>query len=108
MKPTFKTLLATLLLFFITTVIMAQDKFEYAIIEYTPAARDIQISINGVEFKKVDVPKEKIKGWADANPALEELNKMIDKGWELFDTQHSTGNTDAVHIFVFYLRKKKN
>jgi len=101
------TLLTGLFIFVLLTGLQAQDKYEYAIIQYTPFNKQIQISINGVDFKKIDVPKDKIKGYADANAGLEELNKMTEQGWELFNTGHSTGSGDAIQIFLFYLKKKK-
>ena len=99
------TIITTLLL--TATFLFAQQKYEYAVIDYTPSARAIQISLNGVDFKKVDVPKETAKGFGDANPALIEVTKMEDQGWELFNSTMSVGATYAEHIFVFYLRKKR-
>lgn len=107
----FKT---TLLSFFIflsfVTGLQAQDKYEYTIINYVPRLRLMEISINGKVYKRPDIPKDKVLGDGDANAALEEINKMADEGWELFDTENTTfssTNGPLFFSFTFYLRKKK-
>lgn len=65
-------LLAIFLMMVSAIGIQAQEKYEYAVISYTPIYRDLQVSINGNEYIKVEIAKEKMKGNADVNPALEE------------------------------------
>lgn len=106
------TLLTCLFIFGLLTGLQAQDKYEYAIISYAPTMNNITISISGNDFKTVDVDKSiKVKD-RNFNPALIEVNKLCDNGWELFNTE-ATGMTDGVNYavnipnYIFYLRKKK-
>lgn len=100
-------LLTAFFFFALLNGVQAQTQYEYAIINYTPWFNKIEVSINGVEYKKIIVPKEKIKSNADANAGLEEMNKMIGEGWELFNTTMTNGASANIQIYVFYLRKKK-
>ncbi len=101
------TLITAFFFFALINGVQAQEQYEYAIIDYTPWYNKIEVSINGVEYKKIMVPKEKVKSNADANAGLEEMNKMIAQGWELFNTTMTNGASANIQIFVFYLRKKK-
>lgn len=101
------TLLTVIFHFGLMTGLQAQEKYEYAIISYMTSQMFMEISINGVEYKKIEVPKEKIKGSGDANAALEEINNMSTQGWELFDTEIGIGGGSSARIYIFYLRKKK-
>jgi hypothetical protein len=83
----------------------AQNKYEYAVIEFTPAYRILHISINGVEFKKTFVPKEKIKDNTDVNAALEEISGMQENGWEAIN--FSTNSQPNVTCYNFFLKRKK-
>ena len=107
----FKTTFLTAFLFLLLlTGLQAQDKYEYTVITYTPRLKLMEISINGKIYRKIDVPKDKIQGDGDVNAALEEINKMTDEGWELFDTGNTTFTTTNgpfFYSFTFYLRKKK-
>jgi len=98
-----------LMTFFIMTLsvsLHAQDKFEFAVIDYNPSYRLMEISINGTEYKKVKVEKNEIQGDADVNSALKEVTKLVQDGWELFNTNTVAGSTAAFKSYIFYLRKK--
>ena len=104
MKTKIQTTLLTVFFFFgLLTGIQAQDKYEYAVITFRPGALQLIVSINGSDFKKVDVTKSEIQDPFDTNPALKEISKMNADGWEVF----STGELGANNGFIFYLRKKK-
>jgi len=107
MKSRCKTFLLAIFLMMVTAIgIQAQEKYEYAVITYRPVTRNVEVSINGIEYKTIIPPKEKMKGAADVNPALEEVNKMADDNWELFDTGYSIGDA-TMHSYAFFLRRKK-
>lgn len=98
-------------LFFLMTLntkLNAQSTFEFAIVDYTPSYKFIEVSINGDEYKKINVEKSEIKGEGDASVALKVVNKMVnEEGWELFNTNTVGGSTLAYKSYVFYLRRKK-
>jgi hypothetical protein len=100
MKPITKTLVVTLLLFFITTSIMAQEKYDFAIVSYTLMPKKIRISINGEFTAKSG---EGSKDLYDFSPVLKEVADMQEKGWDVFNTYGMEGAS-----VVFVLRKKKN
>ena len=106
MKPTIKTLLATLLLFFITTGIMAQEKYEYAVAQYLFGAKYfVTVSINGEKYEETPVEPSSVKGknfgW-DLTPLLKKISELQDQGWEVYSTDR------AEAVFIYHLRKKKN
>jgi hypothetical protein len=92
-----KTLCIAALLLFTVNAALAQDKYEYASIAYARSYGQLEISINGTEFKKIEVPKDELKVPLNINPVLREVSKMNAEGWELF---HVVDNS------IFYLRKK--
>ncbi len=102
------SLLLTLLLLIVLSVrLHAQDKYEYAVLDYTPSYKLIEISINGKDYKKLKVEKSEIQGDSDVNAALKEIEKMSSEGWEVFSA--STGNngsTLSLKSFTFFLRRK--
>jgi len=102
---TFKTTLLAALLLFTVNAALAQDKYEYAVVAFNPWVKNLTISINGIEHKKIEVAKDEIKNHLDANPALKEVNKMINEGWELFNSD-SNPIGDIGISYVFFLRKK--
>ncbi len=98
-----KTLCIAALLLFTVNAALAQDKYEYAVMTYQTNVRDLGISLNGADYKKIEVSRDEVKHpLFDVNPALKEVNKMQVEGWELFNT---TSNGLA-YTYVFYLRKK--
>jgi hypothetical protein len=97
-----KTILTTLLLFFITTSTMAQDKYEFATITYLPINRSLETSINGINFESVTISKERVKGDFDTNAALEKVNTMCADGWELFNTASTSVVNYRYQTYVFF------
>lgn len=94
MKPTTKTLIVTLLLFFITTGVMAQEKYEYAI---------VQGRYNGVvvithEWVNIPTPKT---GNAEIE-LVKKLEEMSKEGWEVIDADPGEGTISH----TYYLRRK--
>jgi len=106
MNPITKTLLATLLLLFVTTGIMAQDKYEYATVYYNPSYSLIDISTTGGELKNIVIPKGGVRSKGDMTPALKEVDAMTEQGWEFFNTAMSN-DSQGYPTYVFSLRKKK-
>lgn len=105
-----KTIIITALLLFITVFsAIAQEKYEYAVVQYIYYSKPyITISINGENYEEIEMDKSSFKGkffgW-DLNPVLKKVNEMQEKGWETYDHQASMYGTLA---YIFYLRKKKN
>lgn len=102
MKNIVKVLLCMLLFLGAFSKAEAQEKYEYAVITYQIDASKIVISINGNELKTIGASKTS-KEYFDANPALKEVSKMNEEGWEVF----STGVLWEYKTLFFYLRKKK-
>jgi hypothetical protein len=94
-----KTLLVTLLLFFITTNIMAQekqDKYEY--VEILPSVPGTLVVVDGNEGRSVVIGKNKSPLWA----TLKEVNRMSkEEGWEVYN--NSVDPNGSSH---YYLRRK--
>ena len=107
MKTKIKTTLLTVFFFWgFLTSLHAQDKFEFAVIFYQPVPRIMEISINGTEYKKIDVDNKEVLGLNDVNAALKEIKNMSKEGWEVFNTDIVQGQTVGSRSFVFYLRRK--
>lgn len=104
MKNLFKTMLlaATLLVF--TNTIKAQDKYDYATVTYyLSTGRYIGVSINGTEFKRVEVLKEDLRDYTDMSALLKVLKEMNDQGWELVTANAFSTNNYS----VLYLQRKR-
>ena len=112
MKLITKTLFTTLLLFFITTGIRAQEKYDFAILSYSQYWQNITISMSGTKYTVVDAQESSKINTRNFNTVLNEVSKLQDQGWELFNTQ-ATGMTSDAAIganypnYLFYMRKKK-
>lgn len=102
LKP---TLLAFALLFSVNAL-MAQQKYDYAMVTFSPTQQIVVVSINGMTAEKIVVSRQEIVNvYLDANPALKHVNVLEDDGWELFDTgSFGVGGGTA---YIFYLRKKE-
>lgn len=106
MKPNIKTIFITgLFLLLFSANLHAQEKYEYAVIKYTPQIRAMLISISGTEYKNLTIEKKDVKGSGDVNVALKEIDKMTNEGWELFTINNTTLPPDYTS-YIFYLRKK--
>lgn len=102
-----KKILLTIVLFSLITFVSAQDKYDFAIIEFRTFMRDISISINGKEYlvEKAEYQNQD-KTITNANPFLIKVNEYQDKGWEVMSfTSPVGGNNTSTHIA--YLRKKR-
>ena len=107
MKPTTKTLLATLLLFFITTGIMAQEKYEYATLKFEVIGTgkySISISTDNNEFKEIigefASSDRKISNIVNTAPALKWIKE---NSWDIVEFHPSGGGRSSND---FLLRKK--
>ncbi|HLP51201.1 MAG TPA: hypothetical protein VK154_09985 [Chitinophagales bacterium] len=85
--------------------LLAQDKYEYAIV-YSAMGGGSKSGIiyvtKGKEYE--EIPFKVDKGTATSNflPLLDYVEKMENEGWQMY----STGNNG--YIVIYYLRKKKN
>ena len=95
------------LFFFMLAAAHAQDRYEYAVIDYSPVIREMAISINGSEFKKIEIAKADIKDERDASAALKEIKNMSMDGWEVFSTNTvGAGEYSWKKSYIFFLRRK--
>ena len=79
--------------------LMAQEKYEYAIIQHLTASRSIAISITGLEYAYIEYDKKDVAQQSfDMNPALKIIDEMGDQGWELFDTG-IVGGTGTQYVY---------
>ena len=101
------TLITGLFVFAMLTGLQAQEKWEFAVVQYIMyySKPYITVSINGEGYEEIKADKSSFKGkffgW-DLNPILKKVNEMQEKGWETYDHQASVNNS-----YIFYLRKKK-
>ncbi|MCF8278386.1 MAG: hypothetical protein K9J17_16780 [Flavobacteriales bacterium] len=83
-----KTTLLTFALLFSVNTLMAQEKYDYAVVNYDASSQSIFVSINGESFEQIKVSKDETKEkFLDLSPVLRQLNKMNDEGWEVYSTQ---------------------
>ena len=105
------TIIAMLLVLGSITGLMAQDKYELAVVGYrydTPKSQ-IYISINGEKSDQYDVEREQLEGkiWGvSMNPLLKAVNKMQDQGWEVVGPMNTSG-LPSIQLFYFTLKKKR-
>lgn len=101
----------SIILFFlfigINFISFGQEQSEIAVINYIPYSKDVQISINGTDFRTYLAPEEQAKGKGNVNPGLIEVNKMAQDGWYLFDTNVTSVANTAIIIYTFILKRKK-
>ncbi len=100
-----KHILFTIALLFSVTFLNAQDKYEFAVIEYVTGNNTISISIDGIDFIKEKHEIKQGKSIHHANPFLLKIKEYQDQDWEVMN-MHAVvfGNTDET--FFAYLRKK--
>ena len=105
MKP--KQLLFTLALFLSVAFIKAQDKYEFAIIEFATIRNYISVSIDGKEFtsEKVEYVGQEKSGY-NANPILLKVKEYQDKGWEVMSFNSSINGATSDEVHFAHLRKK--
>jgi hypothetical protein len=93
------------------TGLMAQDKFDIAVVGYrfdTPNSQ-IYISINGERSEQYDITREQLDGkmWGvSMNPLLKAVNKMQNDGWEIVGGMQASG-LPGISMFFYSLRKKR-
>ena len=115
MRTTFKALLlAGLLLIGLITSLIAQtpDKYEFAILSYSPYSKNITISTDAPSYIVIELPEKGKLNDRNFTAVLTEVKKYQDEGWELFNTQ-ATGMGLDIQIsynfpnYLFYMRRKK-
>src|SRR4051812_7597732 len=93
------------------TGLMAQEKFDLAVVGYrydTPNSQ-IYISVNGERSEQYDVTRTELDGkmWGiSMNPLLKAVNKMQGEGWEVVGGMQASG-LPGISMFFYSLRKKK-
>ncbi len=99
-----KTTLLAFTLLFSVNALMARQKYDYAVISIK--IRELFVAINGEEFKQIEVSKDEFQhNYFDPNPALTQVNKMEEEGWELFDTEvYFAGSAPD---YAFFMRRKE-
>ncbi len=109
MKP---NLVLALLFLLSSILVVAQEKYEFCIIEYFPKKEILSISKNGTEHSSEivnfrDNPKNGYHSVYDANPLLERVKLFQEKDWEVmsFNT-NLVGRRYSKRIYSAYLRKK--
>lgn len=96
--------LTAVLFFVLHTNVQAQDKYDYAMVTYKYKDKILEVDINGENYERIDVKEPVNTYYYLAPPALKQVKKMNNEGWELFDTSNTGIGT--LPVFVFYLRKK--
>ncbi|MBS1625025.1 MAG: hypothetical protein JST83_13450 [Bacteroidetes bacterium] len=88
------------LLMIIGTTLMAQEKYEQAVLSQTSGAF-INLAIEGKEFKRT-----KLTPYVDPRdftPILKELALMRDEGWEIWNSIESESSSISI---TYFLRRK--
>jgi hypothetical protein len=79
--------------------VVAQEKWEYAVILYNASNGTINTSITGQTFTEEKIEKKTVNGLGDRTPVLRKVDEMIKAGWEVL--QYSDYGLSV------YMRKKK-
>jgi len=104
MNPT-KAFVAAIFLLMTSMASSAQTRYQHAVIWLNTASRELVVSIDGADHQYSTYSKEDRQSFADANPGLAEVRKMVDDGWENFDNTYVTAGSG--HVFVFYMRRPR-
>src|SRR4051812_38495759 len=104
MKNLKTTMIAALLILAAVGEVVAQDKWEYAIITLNksriPLASSIEI------LRSDNQVTEKVSKTEDGQLLFKKLEEFTSQGWEVYQSNMSpVGNGDA---YAYFLRKKKN
>ncbi len=95
---------------------IAQNTFEYAVLEYCPESMHvstptINVSINGVEFYRIKLSPSANR-WVNLkahekglNPLLSQISEMSQDGWNVMSFQ--TRATEEMTSYFAYLSRKK-
>jgi len=104
-------IITTMLVLGLITGLLAQDKYDLAVVGYrydTPKSQ-IYISINGDKSEQYDVERDQLDGklWGvSMNPLIKAVNKMQDQGWEVVGGMTCSG-LPSIQFFYYNLRKKR-
>ena len=94
------SILTVILSLFLASGLLAQDKYEYAIVE----VRGFKIAV----ATSGEVQTYPYKGDTDVE-LLKKVEELTQQGWELFNTTTISSNVaTTIGSHIFYLRKKKN
>ncbi|ABG59731.1 hypothetical protein [Cytophaga hutchinsonii] len=108
MKTLFKSILLTSILFLsILNNLQAQNKYDYAMVTYRFKDKIVEVDINGEVYTKIDVDvKENGNSYYLVSPALKQVKKMNNEGWELFDTAITEPN-GGYSIYLLFKKKSR-
>ncbi len=99
-----KTTLLALLLLLCTNLLMAQTKYEHAVLKYIPVLGVSKIIISYAnDTKIIDLTKEDKKPDFNESVAQKQLNKMSEDGWEVYNTTNSN-----LESSFYYLKRRKD
>ncbi len=104
------TILTILLLAGLCCTAFAQQKYEYAHVQYLTnmggKLDGIYVCITGKPAEKIEVTKPlKINAFTDDyTPLLEYIQTMTDKGWEIISTSKTRNDV----YDTFYLKRKRD
>jgi len=89
-------------------VSQAQEKYEYATVQYfLPGAntKGLHVSVSGKAFEKIDVKKDELASVFDYTVLLNYVQAMTDKGWRVMNSFSTTPSQGAVAM-TFVLERK--
>ncbi|MBL7936093.1 MAG: hypothetical protein JNM51_09845 [Bacteroidia bacterium] len=100
-----KKILLTIIFTALISIVRAQDKYEYMIIEFDTFKDKISVSIDGKEFitEKVDHGNQERSAY-NANPFLLKVKEYQDKDWDVMSFNSSADGNIERHFA--HLRKK--
>jgi hypothetical protein len=102
-----KNTLLTIAFIAIVSLANAQDKFDFAYIEFRTVPEEIFTSLNGKEFivEKANYLGQS-KKYANANPFLNKVIEFQGNGWEIMSL-NNYGTASGGQVFAAYLKKKQ-
>ena len=97
-----KSLYIFFFLLLIGTSLMAQDKYEQAVVKQIGGS--LYISIEGQEHKRIKIDKNEIADAEDLSAALKEMAKMRSDGWDVWNSACIIDG--GISRTVYFLRRK--
>lgn len=98
-----KLLITAMLLFTFATAIIAQDKYEFAIVR--SSGPEVLISISGKPMEKIKVDKSEFKDDL-FHALLSRISEMSAQGWEVINAESNTAGPGF--SWTYYLKRKES
>ena len=101
-------LLTSILSLFFVSGVLAQDKYEFAIVKYFPVGNGKDYVIYFSDLKGVTIEEGKVDknyAFSDFQPLMKYVDNLTNLGWEVFSV--TSDNFNNVPVILYHIRKRK-